>query len=159
MGFTAAETRAWENENTFFALLTATGTGGFMHFGVQALRAALEGGIAREHEVRFWMTEGFTAKWIEVTMRIVVVWLEIAGEGMYVRVRFREETEEAENGEFVVSGMPVEREGEPSAARWRFWKRALGKIARNDGCGEACRGDATRALDRMLNVEALYASW
>jgi hypothetical protein len=159
MGFTHAETRAWENENAFFALLTATGTGEFMHFGIQAPGAALEGGIAREYEFRFWMTEEFTAKWIEVTLRVVVVCLEIVGEGTYVRVRFREEAEEEELVEFVASGMPLEREGQPSAARWRFWKRALGKIARNDGCGEACRGDATRALDRMLHVEALYASW
>jgi hypothetical protein len=158
MGFTPAEKRAWENENAFFALLTAAGIGEFMHFGVQALRAALEGGIAREREVRFWMTEEFEAKWIEVTLRVVVVWLEIAGEGMYVRVRFREETEEVLE-EFVASGMPVEREGEASAKRWRFWKRELGKIARDDGCGEVCRGYAARALDRMLYVEALYDSW
>jgi hypothetical protein len=74
-------------------------------------------------------------------------------------VRFREETEEEEVGEFVASGLPLEREDEPSAKRWRFWKRELGKIARDDGCGEVCRGYAARALDRMLYVEALYDSW
>lgn len=159
MGFTSTEFRAWENENASFALLTAAGIGEFMHFGVQALRAVLEGGIAREHEVRFWMMGEFEEEWREVTLRAVVVWLEIAGEGVFVRVRFREETEEEDNGEFAVSGMPVEREGEPTAARWTFWKRELGKFARDDGCGEVCRENATRALDRMLHVEALYASW
>ena len=128
MGFTDAETRAWENENAFFAYLTATGMGEFMHCGVQAMRAALEGGIAREHEVLVGMTEAFKDKWIEVTLRVIVVWLEIAGEGMYVRVRFREETED-ETGDFVASGMPLEREGEPTAARWGFWKRELGALA------------------------------
>jgi hypothetical protein len=86
------------------------------------------------------------------------VWLKIAGEGMYVRVRFREETEE-ESGEFVASGMPMEREGEPSAARWRFRKRELGTLARDDARSEASRADAIRALYRMYHVEALYASW
>jgi hypothetical protein len=159
MGFTSAEIRAWENENAFFALLTATGIGEFMHFGVPVMHAALEGGISREHEVMFWMTEESEEKWREVTLRVVVVWLEIAGEGMYVRVRFREGTEEEELGEFVASGMPSDREGEASAMRWRFWKRELGKIVRDEGCGEVCRGYAARALDRMLHVEALYASW
>lgn len=71
----------------------------------------------------------------------------------------REETEEEEAGEFVASGVPPVREGEPSAKRWRFWKWELGKLARDGDCGEACRADATRALDRMLCVEGLYASW
>lgn len=76
---------------------------------------------------------------------------------MYVCVRFREETEK-EFEEFVASGMLLEREGEPSAKRWRFWKRELGVLARNDTRGETSRSDAMRALDRMLYVEALYAS-
>jgi len=158
MDFTDADSRAWENENALFAHLTATGTGEFMHFGVQAMRAALEGGIAREHEVHVRMTKKFKDKWIDVTLRVIVVWLEIAGEGMYVRIRFREETEE-ESGEFVASGMPLEREDEPTAARWRYWKRELGALARDDARSEASRTDAIRALDRMCYVEALYASW
>ena len=153
MGFTDVETRAWENENAFFALLTATGTAEFLNYGVWAMRDALEGGIARQKQMR--MTQEFKAKWIDVTLGVVVVWLEVAGEEMFARVRDQEETEEPEP--LMENGMSVEWKSEPTAAQWEFWKRRLAKLSQDDARSEPARGYAMRALERMQDIEARFA--
>jgi hypothetical protein len=149
MGFTGVETRMWENLNAFFAHLTATGTVDFMIYGVGAMRNALEGGIARQNQMR--MTREFKGEWIDITVGVIFVWLQIAGEEMYARVRYREETEEPEV--LMENGMSVEWKGEPTAARWAFWKRRLAKLSQDND------DDAMRALVRMHYIEARFAWW
>ena len=154
MGFTDAETRAWENENAFFARLTALGTADFMVYGVRAMCDALEGGIARQNQVR--MTQEFEATWIDITLGVIVVWLEIAGEEMLARVRHLKETEEREV--VMENGMSKEWGSEPTAARWAFWKMRLAKHVRDDARSEAAGAAASRALERMAQIEDLF-SW
>lgn len=154
LGFTAVESRAWENENAFFALLTAAGTVDFMVYGVGALRDALEGGIARRNQVR--MTREFKAEWMDVTLGVVGVWMDVAGEEMFARVRGWGETEEREV--VVENGMTMEWKGELTAARWEVWKRRLAELSREDGRSEKAKGDAMRALDRMHDSEAISSA-
>jgi hypothetical protein len=152
MGFTDAETRAWENENAFFAYLTATGTADFMVYGVRAMRDALEGGIARQNQVR--MTQEFKAMWIDIELGVIVVWLEIAGEETFARVRQLEETREPEV--LMGNGMSKDWGNEPTAARWTFWKMRLAKLPTDDARSEAAKDNATRALQRMQQIETLF---
>jgi hypothetical protein len=147
MGFTGVEIRMWENLNAFFAHLTAMGTVDFMTYGDGAMRNALEGGIARQDQMR--MTQEFKEEWTDITVGVFYVWLQIVGEEMYARVRYREETEEPEV--LMENGMSVEWKGEPTAARWAFWKRRLAKLSQDND------DDAMRALVRMHYIEARSA--
>jgi len=150
MGFTDVEAWMWENENALFAMLTAAGTVDFMSYGVWAMRDALEGGIARRNQVR--MTREFKAEWVDVTLGVVCVWLVCAGEEMYTRGTCWGEAEVV-----MENGMSMEWKDEPTAARWDFWKKRLGKISCDVVRSEKARSCATRALKRMQDVEARFA--
>ena len=125
-----------------------------MVYGVGALRDALEGGIARRNQVR--MTREFKAEWIDVTLGVVGVWIDVAGEEMFARVRGWGETEEREV--VVENGMSMEWKGELTAARWEVWKRRLAELSRKDGRSEKAKDDAMRALDRMHDIEAISSA-
>lgn len=153
MGFTDVEARAWENENALFAMLTTAGTVDFMGYGVWAMRDALEGGIARRNQVR--MTREFKARWIDVTLGVVCVWLICAGDKMYTRGSCWEPMGKAEV--VMENGMSLEWKDEPTAARWDFWKKRLGKISCDVVRSEKARTCAIRALERMQDIEARFA--
>lgn len=154
LGFTGVEARAWESENAFFALLTAAGAVDFVGYGVGALRDALKGGIARQSQAR--MTREFKEAWVDVTLGVVGVWLDVAGEEMFARVRDWGETGEPEV--VMENGMWTKWKGGRTAAGWGVWKRRLEILSREHVRSEKAKGDAMRALERMHDIEALSAS-
>ena len=151
MGFTAVEVKAWERQNAYVAHLTAIGTADFLLYGIWAMRDALEGGIARMREMR--RTPEMKAMQLEVTLGIIVVWLSISGEEMY-----RRSFETVEAVENVDSGVldAWRAWGEISNVRWSYWKKRLGKFARDEKVSALARSHAARASEEMQQLEDAY---
>lgn len=151
MGFTALEVKAWERQNAYVALLTASGTADFSNYGVWAMRDALEGGIAQIRELR--RTPEMKEKQLEVTLGVIVVWLEILGRDIYQR-----SIETVETVEAVDSGVlhAWRTSSEISDARWRFWKKRLAKFASDEKVSALSRSHAVRAAEEMQRLEEAY---
>ena len=151
MGFTVPEVKAWERENAFVARLTATGTVDYLNYGVWAMQAALEGGIAQNNQVRY--TPEFKAREVESTLGVIVVWLSIAGKDMHQR-----SVETVEPGQVMENGMVAAWRtlSEISDVRWRFWKRRLAKIARDEKVSAVSRSHAVRAGEEMQRLEEAH---
>ena len=151
MGFTVPEVKAWERENAFVAHLTATGTVDYLNYGIWAMRAALEGGIAQNNQVRY--TPEFKAREVESTLGVIVVWLSIAGKDMRQR-----SVETVEPGQVMENGMVAAWRtlSEISDVRWRFWKRRLAKIARDEKVSAVSRSHAVRAGEEMQRLEEAH---
>lgn len=153
MGFTLPEVRAWENENAFVAHLTAEGIADFMTYGIWAMRDALEGGIARDQQMR--NTEEMKARRIEVTLGVIVVWLHIAGEAMYGRACQEQPATESLTTLSKDIDASWERSTELSVRRWRFWKARLQTIAdaNMEGMSSSHAALALRLMRRINAIE------
>jgi hypothetical protein len=151
MGFTELEVKAWERENAFVAHLTATGTACYLNYGVWAMRDALEGGIAQMNQMRY--TPEFKARVVEVTLGVTVVWLLIAGKQVY-----QCSVETVEPGSVMENGMVSAwtTSSEISDARWRFWRKRLAKIARDEKVSALSRSHAVRAGEEMQRLEEAH---
>ena len=97
-----------------------------------------------------WMTREFKMEWVNVTSGIACLWMACAGEEMYARVRCWEE--------MVEDCVLIEWKDELTAARWESWKRSLGEVLCDHVSSEKTRSYAMKALERMQNIEAWFAS-
>lgn len=151
MGFTAPEIKAWERENAFVAHLTATGTADYLNYGVWAMHAALEGGIAQNKQVRY--TPEFKAREVESTLGVIVVWLSIAGRQLYQR-----SVETTEPGPVIENGSVSawRTSSEISDVRWGFWKQRLAEIAQDENVSVLSRSHANKAGEEMHRLEEAH---